>query len=172
MSRRNKSLFLSAEHQLDAIQTWNEAFFNFTELTSWCRQRHYRGVLQYAWQEYRHEAVTRMTVVTVGLREGAGEIIKNMREFGEPLVRDPLCTSEARRAKKEEGELYSKVKLLHQHEQGNGAWIAFAVRDGEHSEESGQGNTQRESWWILGQRWTTTLLCRIWRAACILARKR
>lgn len=94
-----------------------------------------------------------MTVVTVGLREGAGEIIKNMREFGEPLGRDPLCTSEARRAKKEEGELYSKVKLLHQHEQGNGAWIAFAVRDGgEHSEESGQGNTQRESWWILGQR--------------------
>lgn len=34
MSRRNKSLFLSAEHQPDAIQTWNEAFFNFMDLTS------------------------------------------------------------------------------------------------------------------------------------------
>lgn len=56
--------------------------------------------MQYAWQEYRHAAVTRMTVVTVELREGAGEIIKNMREFGEPLARDPLCSSEARRGKK------------------------------------------------------------------------
>lgn len=80
---RNKSLFLSAEHQPDATQTQNEVVFYFTELPTWCRQRHYRGGLQYAWQEHRLVPVMRLTVVVVVLEEGADE--KRQKEIGEPL---------------------------------------------------------------------------------------
>lgn len=51
-------------------------------------KRHYRGGLQYAWQEYRLEPVLRLTVVPGVLEEGAGE--KGQKEIGEPLELEVL----------------------------------------------------------------------------------
>jgi len=46
-------------------------------------QRHYRGGLQYAWQEYRLQSGMRLSVIAVVLEEGADE--KRQKETGEPL---------------------------------------------------------------------------------------
>lgn len=140
---RNKSLFLSAEHQLDATQTQNEAFFYSTELLTWCRQRHYRGGLQYACQEGRLQPGVRPTVVCRSCVGGRGWRKKAKREWGATVVRDTSCTSEARRAKKKNrvSSYIQEAKLLHQREQAKGAWNVFP----------GCRRRQRSGWRSLGR---------------------
>lgn len=84
--------------------------------------------MQYAWQEYRLDAVMRLAVVTVALQEGASEIIK--RESLESHWLKMLCVLQKQKElRRKEGEfVYAKARLLHQHEQATGAWITFPGR--------------------------------------------
>lgn len=83
--------------------------------------------MQYAWQEYRLEAVMRLTVVTVAFQEGASEIIK--RKSLESHWLKMLCVLQKQKELRKEGEfVYAKARLLHQHEQTTEAWITFPGR--------------------------------------------